>query len=628
MICVRVSRKIIFPLTSFTLAGLIVFIFPKMVRSQMPILSEESAPGSSWDANNIQGLEDYTLRPGDNIRVDNLEGREFSGEFLVPPDGRLSLPMIGGISVVGLTMEQASEAIANAYLRFFKYPSISISLLQITPMTITITGEVNNPGSYNINLQNIREHRGIEVPKLTQVIQQLGGVTLGADLSNIQISRKTTTGQTEIIYVNLWEFVYRGDRTQNISLRDGDTIFIPLATQIDLAQIRQLATVSFATDLSTPRTVTLVGEVTRPGTYVIKGGDGTGGDKPFAGRHDGLPTLIRGLQLAGGVTPSADIESIQLRRISKNGTEQTVSLNLWEFWQTGDVTQDTILQEGDVIFIPTVANMNEAKVRQLLNASFAADINSPRTVSVVGEVNFPGSFVVRGGDGRGSDTKFAAGFQGLPTVIRAIQLAGGITGLADIRRIQLRRRSIDGGEQILNVNLWELLNTGDFTQDRIVEEGDVIVVPKATEINPAEASEIAKASFAAERITIFVMGEEAKAPIFRQDGGLELPQNTSLNQALLASGALNRTRADRETVDFLRLNPNGTVDQRSIEIDLAASINEETNPLLRNNDVIIVNPSGFTEFQDGYNRFADLLVVGPRLLPWFQILEIFGVVEF
>ena len=632
MFSVSLFRKMLYPLTRLTLVPLIVFfVCPKMAmaRSEMPLPSEGSAPANRWDADaNILGVEDYKLRAGDNIRIDNLEGREFSGEYLLPPDGRLSLPMIGGISVIGLTIEQASDSITTAYRRFFKYPSVTVSLLQISPINVTLTGEVNNPGSYIIPLQNLRTHRGIEVPRLTQFIEQFGGVTLGADLSNIQISRKTSSGQEEIVHVNLWEFVRRGDVSQNIPLNDGDTIFIPLAKQIDLAQIRQLASVSFATDLTTPRTVTLVGEVTRTGTYVIKGGDSTGGDQPFAGRSDGLPTLIRAIQLAGGVTSSADIENIELRRISRNGIQQTLNLNLWEFWQTGDVTQDTILQEGDVIFIPTVTNIDETQVRQLLNASFAADINSPRTVSVVGEVNLPGSFVVRGGDGRGSDTQFSAGSEGLPTVIRAIQLAGGITELADIRRIQLRRPSRDGGEQIFNINLWELLNTGDANQDRIVEQGDVIVVPKATEINPAEASEIATASFAAPSITIFVMGEEARPPGVRQEGGLEVPPNTSLNQALLASGALNRTRADRDRVDFLRLNPNGTVDQRTIEIDLAASINEETNPLLRNNDVIIVNRSDFTEFQDDYNTFADFLVVGPRLLPWLQILDIFGIVNF
>lgn len=624
-----VSRlpKIFFPLASLTFTGLTIFVCPKMAGSQMPLMPERSAPGSNDNAT-LQGQEDYTLRPGDNIRIDNMEGKELSGEYLIPPDGRLFLPMIGGISVVGLTVEEASAALTNAYRRFFKDPYVSVNLLLISPITITITGEVRNPGSYNINLQNIRDHRGIEVLKLTQAIQQCGGVTLGADLSNIQISRKTRSGGQKVVYVNLWDFILRGDQTQNIALREGDNIYIPTTTEINLAQIRQLANVTFVTDLTTPRTVTLVGEVTRPGTYVIKGGDTTGGDKPFAGRYDGLPTVIRAIQLAGGVTPSADIEKISLRRINQNATEQTVNLNLWAFWQNGDVTQDTIIQEGDVIFIPTATNLNEARVRQLLNANFTANVNSPRTVLVVGEVKRPGSFVVRGGDGRGADTQFSSGTDGLPTVIRAIQMAGGITEVADIRRIQLRRRSRDGGEQILDVNLWELLQTGNLYQDRIVEEGDVIVVPKATEINPVEVSALSTASFAAPKITVFIMGEEARPPGVKQDGGLDFPPNISLNQALLASGALNRTRANRNFVDLLRLNPNGTVEQRRIEIDLADSINETTNPLLRNNDVILVNRSNFTKVIDDYNTFADFLLVGPRLLPWLQILDLFGIVNF
>ena len=57
------------------------------------------------------------------------------------------------------------------------------------------------------------------------------------------------------------------------------------------------------------------------------------------------------------------------------------------------------------------------------------------------------------------------------------------------------------------------------------------------------------------------MGEEVRPPGVRQEAGLEVPPNTSLNQALLASGALNRIRADRNLVDFLTLNPNGTIEE-------------------------------------------------------------------
>ncbi|MGH7999819.1 MAG: polysaccharide biosynthesis/export family protein, partial [Brasilonema sp.] len=54
----------------------------------------------------------YTLGGGDRIRVSVFEVPEYSGEYQVPPGGGLNLPLIGNVSVLGLTTEQAAELIA------------------------------------------------------------------------------------------------------------------------------------------------------------------------------------------------------------------------------------------------------------------------------------------------------------------------------------------------------------------------------------------------------------------------------------------------------------------------------------------------------------------------------------
>lgn len=53
-------------------------------------------------------------------------------------------------------------------------------------------------------------------------------------------------------------------------------------------------------------------------------------------------------------------------------------------------------------------------------------------------------------------------------------------------------------------------------------------------------------------------------------------------------------------MQLLRVNPNGTVTKRDVSVDLAAEVNEETNPILKNNDVIIVNRNVFAAIGDGF----------------------------
>ncbi|MBW4563275.1 MAG: SLBB domain-containing protein [Mojavia pulchra JT2-VF2] len=402
----------------------------------------------------------YALGGGDLIRVNVFEVPEYTGEYQIPPGGSINLPLIGSISVLGLTTEQAADEIAQRYSRFLKRPLISVNLLSPRPINIFVAGEVTRPGAYTLSLQ--------------------GG----------------------------------------------------------------------------------------------------------AGNNPGVqyPTVLAALTTAQGVTLAADVTQVQLRRKLGRSGEQTVSLNLKELIQTGRIGQDITLRDGDTIVVPTATNFNVAEARNLFAANFAADPSRPRTVAVIGEVNRPGSYLVTSGATTGQDGG-AAG-SGLPTLTRAIQLAGGITPQADIRSLKLRRPTRVGSEQAIDINLWQLLQSGDVNQDVIVQDGDTIVIPTATEINPAEATQLATTTLSPSRIQVGVVGE------VKRPGTVEIQPNSSLNQALLAAGGFNDARAKSGAVDLIRLNPNGSVTKRVVQVDFSKGINEQTNPILRNNDVVVVSRNG------------------------------------
>ncbi|MBD2194492.1 MULTISPECIES: SLBB domain-containing protein [Calothrix] len=402
----------------------------------------------------------YTLGGGDLIRVNVFEVPEYTGEYQIPPGGSINLPLIGSVSVLGLTTEQAADEISQRYSRYLKRPLISVNLLSPRPINIFVAGEVTRPGAYTLSLQ--------------------GG----------------------------------------------------------------------------------------------------------AGNNPGVqyPTVLAALTTAQGVTLAADVTQVQLRRkLGRNG-EQTVTLNLKELIQTGRIGQDITLRDGDTIVVPTATTFNVAEARNLFAANFAADPSRPRTVAIIGEVNRPGSYMVTPGSTTGGEGG-AAG-TGLPTLTRAIQLAGGITAQADIRSLKLRRPTRTGSEQTIDVNLWQLLQSGDVNQDVIVQDGDTIVVPTATEINPAEATQLASTTLSPTSIQVGVVGEVKKP------GAVELKPNSSLNQALLAAGGFNDARAKSGAVDLIRLNPNGSVTKRVVQVDFSQGINEKTNPILRNNDVVVVSRNG------------------------------------
>ncbi|WP_368008920.1 SLBB domain-containing protein [Laspinema palackyanum] len=476
------------------------------------------------------------------------------------------------------------------------------------PVNIAVVGEVTRPGSYTVTRMD--EAGGLLT--VTRALETAGGVTQSAQLGEIQVLRQPQAGPARRIRVNLWALLREGDLSQDIILQQGDTILVPTGTGFNAAESTLLAQSSFAGSPNQPVNIAVSGEVARPGSYTVTRVDEAGG----------LLTVTRALQTAGGVTLSADIREIRVNRRPQAGSPQTIVVNLWEMLDRGDFSQDIILQQGDTIEVPTASNPNQIETARIATTNFAANTATPLNIAIVGEVNRPGTYTVSGEDVTATGNletltapNTGGGVVGLPTVTRAIKIAGGITPTADIRRIQVLRQRNNGTQQIIDVNLWELLENGNLNQDVLLQQGDTIVVQTATNIDLAEAPRLATASFSPNRIQVNIVGE------IQQPGVVELPPNASLNQAILVAGGFNNTRAEKDEVELIRLNPNGTVSRQTIPIDFAQGLDEGTNPILRNNDVIVVGRTRLATFGD---RISPVGQVTNSVFSLFGILRFFN----
>jgi polysaccharide export outer membrane protein len=246
---------------------------------------------------------------------------------------------------------------------------------------------------------------------------------------------------------------------------------------------------------------------------------------------------------------------------------------------------------------------------------------SPRAlkIGVIGEVNRPGSYIISLIGSESSQTSLGqrngaseVGAQ-WPTVSRAIQTAGGITQIANIRGIQVRRPIAPDRTNIINVNLWQFLSAGDLTQDLRLRDGDTIVIPKATILSPDEVNQVAVSNFSPEFIRINVVGE------VNSPGAVSIRPNTTLNQAVLAAGGLKYNRASLKNVDLIRLNLDGSITKRRISLNFSQGVNEQTNPPMQNNDIVVVNRNGLAKVIDPVG-----LVLGP-LSGTLGLLSVFGI---
>lgn len=247
-----------------------------------------------------------------------------------------------------------------------------------------------------------------------------------------------------------------------------------------------------------------------------------------------------------------------------------------------------------------VAGLNpieaEAKVvnaysRYIRNPRITFQLLQPRPlrVSLVGEVKRPGGYTLQVNSEAGEQSESSESRARFwPSLTQAISNAGGITRSANVRSIQISR---EGLNEPIDVNLWNLVETGDLRQDVLLRDGDRIIIPTAEIVDNSEAITLANTTFAPTSITVNVVGEVITP------GSIQVPPNTPLNQAVMTAGGFNG-RARKSRVELIRLNPNGAVTQRSVEIDLAQGVNNEQNPVLQNGDTIIVGRSSLAATSD------------------------------
>jgi polysaccharide export outer membrane protein len=248
----------------------------------------------------------------------------------------------------------------------------------------------------------------------------------------------------------------------------------------------------------------------------------------------------------------------------------------------------------------------------------------PVRVSVSGEVQRPGLYSIGLGgtaqlasSGPGGDGGSTLSSSGPPTLVEALQRAGGLTAWGDLRRITVQRASGAPGSPMrsFTVDFWEVLQSGGPVANPLLVDGDSIRVPRAEQLSQRELLAVASSTFAPDTISVNVVGEVVRP------GTQSIKANSPLSQALLAAGGLTQ-RAKAGGVRLLRLEPDGTIRQATIQYDPAAAMGTTANPPLQQGDVLVVERHGWARVNDSLRSAVE--PVGP-LLNAGSIFRLLGV---
>ena len=157
----------------------------------------------------------YQIGSEDVLGVLFWREKDMSGDVVVRPDGKITLPLVNDIQAAGLTTEELRTSLTAAAAKYIEDPNVTIVVRQINSRRVFITGQIGKPGPYNLS-------QGLTV---MQLIAIAGGLTEFADSKSILIMR-TENGKQVAHRFNYKEVLQGKKLQQNIELKSGDTVVV------------------------------------------------------------------------------------------------------------------------------------------------------------------------------------------------------------------------------------------------------------------------------------------------------------------------------------------------------------------------------------------------------------------
>ncbi len=467
---------------------------------------------------------DYRLGPGDRVGIYLLGKIQKNFDVVVNVEGKIFIPTVGVMSVTDLSIDQFQKNLQRQLSRYYDNFSLNIMLIEPKHVPVIIVGDVERPGKYFLSslntvldavlvaggptsrgsLRNIQVYRQeklhtivdlykflmegeakqqiflqpqdkIVVPlieaivtvkgevrrparfelkfggkeRVSDVINLAGGFTDLAFLDKIEISRLLANGERSVLYVDYRQIQENENCAANILLKNDDQLQI-----FSILEQRY------------PKSVFIHGEVKRPGEY------------PFEENLHMLDLLLK----AGNLTRSAYVLECEVAKIDPKTPTEFKKINLQQLLKDPSSSENVLLEEDDRVFIRKIPEWEVGP-----------------TIEINGEVQFPGIYAIT---------------EDSTTLYEVMKKAGGFTKEALVREATLVRRSakmmIDKEYERLKqltrdqmsdteyeylvmkqnmqdigrivVDFHRLYIQRDLSEDVLLEDGDVINVPKAPKV--------------------------------------------------------------------------------------------------------------------------------------------------
>ncbi len=163
----------------------------------------------------VQGRSSGVIGSRDTVEIRVFREDDLTTQGQLSSSGTITMPLIGAVRLRGLSTDSAARVI-EARLRdgYLVDPQVSVSIESRVRRVITVLGEVQNPGVFELSADRRLS--------LVEAIGMAGGMTRIANAKKVTLKRR---GSAEPVRINVKDIT--SGRAKDLVLREGDIITVP-----------------------------------------------------------------------------------------------------------------------------------------------------------------------------------------------------------------------------------------------------------------------------------------------------------------------------------------------------------------------------------------------------------------
>lgn len=163
-------------------------------------------------------MEEYAIGYGDQLDILFLYNTDYSmHSIMVRPDGKIAFPLVGEVTVAGMTVAQLDDLVTEAFSEIIIEPEVSVIVSRFQERLVYVLGEVGTPGGYNID----------EAPSVVTALSKARGISDDAKRNGVLVMRRVSPDHVVGIQVDLTQLFDKHRFDLDIPLQPNDIVYVP-----------------------------------------------------------------------------------------------------------------------------------------------------------------------------------------------------------------------------------------------------------------------------------------------------------------------------------------------------------------------------------------------------------------